>query len=380
MEVYLDYAATSPIDGEVLKAMNPFFTENFGNAASLHQLGATANAAVTHAREIIAKAVGVTTKEVIFTSGGTESNNHAIKGVAFANQDKGKHIIIQKTEHDCVLNASKWLKKFGFETKVLDVDENGIIKLDQLKKELRPTTILVSIMHANNEIGTIQPIKEIGEIVQKNGTLFHTDACQSFTKEPLNLHEMNLDLITINSHKIFGPKGVGALIIKRGTKIDSLLHGGGHEFGKRSGTTNVHGIVGFGKAVEITSPEKIRSMKENRDYLIQKISAEIQEAELNGHPTKRLVNNVNMSFRGVEGEALLMRMSAKGISLSTGSACSSNTLQPSHTLLAIGRKPELAHASVRMTLGYKTTRAELDYVVTVLKNEVKILREMSATW
>ncbi len=382
MEVYLDHAATTPVDPEVLDAMQPFFSQKFGNTSSLHKWGRDARQAVDRAREIIAGAVRADPKEVVFTSGGTEANNFAVKGVAFANRERGKHIITQKTEHDCVLNACRWLKKFGFEVTFLDVDEHGLVNPADVEKAVRPDTILVTIMHANNEIGTVQPIKEIGRAIKTKNpkTLFHTDACQSFTKEPLNLHDFNLDLITINAHKIYGPKGVGALVIKKGTKIDPLLHGGGHESGRRSGTTNTPGIVGFGKAVELATPEKTEKMRKARDRLVKRVLDEIPETALNGHPVRRLANNANISFKGAEGEALLLRLDVRGIAASTGSACSSKTLEPSHTLMAIGRRPELAHASIRMTTGHETTPEQIDYVVDVLKEEVEDLRKMSATW
>ncbi|HDR53143.1 MAG TPA: cysteine desulfurase [archaeon] len=384
MEVYLDHAATTPIHPEVLVAMQPYFTEQFGNASSLHKWGREARKAVDLAREQIADKLNIMCREVIFTSGGTEANNWAIKGVAFTREASGLkgHIITQKTEHDCVLNACKWLESRGFAVTYLDVDEFGMVNPEDLKSAIRPETFLVTIMHANNEIGTVQPLKEIGQVIKtaNPAILFHTDACQSFTKEPLNLKDLNLDLITINSHKIYGPKGVGALVVKQGTKLVPLLHGGGHEFGHRSGTINVHGIMGFGKAVSLASPEKNRHMQTLRDHLIKRVLAEIPGALLNGHPTQRLVNNTNFSFPGVEGEALLLRLDAHGIAASTGSACSSNTLEASHTMMAIGRKPELAHASIRMSLGWENTLEQMDYVVEVLKDEVKQLRSMSATW
>ena len=376
-KIYLDNAATTPIDPKVLEAMLPFLKEKYGNASSLHEWGREAREAVEKAREIIAKKLNVKPHEVIFTSGGTESNNFAIKGIAFATKDKGKHIITQKTEHPCVLNACRFLEKLGFEVTYLDVDEYGMVKVGDVENAIRKDTILVSIMHANNEIGTIQPLKEIGEICRERGIYFHTDACQSFTKEPLDVEEFNLDLVTINAHKIYGPKGVGALIVKEGVKIEPLVHGGGHEFGLRSGTENVPGIVGFGKAVEIAKKEDTEHMRRLRDLLIKRVLSEIPDVRLNGHPTKRLCNNVNFTFYGIEGEALVLRLDARGIACSTGSACSSHKLEPSHVLLAIGLKPEEAHGSLRMTLGKQNAKEEIEYAIEALKEEVEDLREIS---
>lgn len=377
MKVYLDHAATTPLDEEVLKAMLPYFSQWFGNASSQHALGREAREAVEQARERIAKELNVNPNEVIFTSGGTESNNFAIKGIAFANMEKGKHIITQKTEHDCVLNACKWLEKVGFEVTFLDVDEYGLINLDELEHAIRRDTILVSIMHANNEIGTVQPIAEIAKICKAHEVYFHTDACQSFTKEPLDAKKLGIDLMTINAHKIYGPKGVGALVIKQGTNIAPLAHGGGHEFGLRSGTENVPGIVGFAKAVEIAKREQVEHMRKLTKKLIERILKEVDRVKLNGHPVKRLCNNANFTFYGVEGESLVLRLDARGIACSTGSACSTHTLEPSHVLLAIGLKPEEAHGSLRLTTGKENTEEEIDYAVDAIKEEVASLRKIS---
>lgn len=377
MKVYLDNAATTPIDKEVLEAMLPYLTEKFGNASSLHAWGREAREAVEKAREIIAKKLNVASNEVIFTSGGTESNNFALKGIAFANKDKGKHIITQKTEHPCVLETCKWLESIGFEVTYLDVDKYGMVSPEDVEKAIKKETILVSIMHANNEIGTIQPIEEIAKICKDYGVYFHTDACQSFTKEPLDAKKIGVDLITISSHKIYGPKGVGALIVREGVKIAPIMHGGGHEFGKRSGTENVAGIVGFGKAVEIAKEEHAKHMRKLRDIIIKRVLEEIPKVRLNGHPEKRLCNNANFTFYGIEGEALVMRLDARGIACSTGSACSSHKLQPSHVLLAIGLKPEEAHGSLRFSTGKQNTEEQINYAIDVLKEEVENLRKIS---
>ncbi len=377
MKVYLDNGATTPIAEEVLETMLPYLKEKYGNASSLHAWGREAREAVEKAREIIARKLNVSPNEVIFTSGGTESNNFALKGIAFANKDKGKHIITQKTEHPCVLQTCKWLESIGFEVTYLDVDEYGMVSPESVANAMRKDTILVSIMHANNEIGTIQPVEEIAKICKEHEVYFHTDACQSFTKEPLDAEKIGVDLITVSSHKIYGPKGVGALIVREGVKITPLMHGGGHEFGKRSGTENVPGIVGFGKAVEIAKEEHVKHMKKLRDMLITQVLNEIHKVKLNGHPEKRLCNNANFTFYGIEGEALLMRLDARGIACSTGSACSSHKLQPSHVLLAIGLKPEEAHGSLRLTIGRQNTEEEIEYTIDALKEEVEALRKLS---
>ncbi len=375
--IYLDHAATTPLDPEVLESMLPYFSEKFGNASSEHSFGWGAREAIEKSRKIIAEKLGVQPEEVIFTSGGTESNNFAIKGVAFANRKRGKHIITQKTEHDCVLNTCRWLEKMGFEVTYLDVDKYGLVNPADVEAALRKDTILVTIMHANNEIGTIQPLKDIGEICREHNVYFHTDACQSFTKEPLDVKKFNLDLVTLNAHKIYGPKGVGALIVRKGVKIEPLAHGGGHEFGLRSGTENVPGIVGFGKAVEIARESHVEHMRRLRDRFLRRVLEEVPEVRLNGHPTKRLCNNLNFTFYGIEGEALILRLDSRGIACSTGSACSSHKLEPSYVLLAIGLKPEEAHGSLRVSVGRENTLEEIDYAVNVLKEEVEALRKIS---
>ncbi|MEM7826906.1 MAG: cysteine desulfurase family protein [Candidatus Aenigmatarchaeota archaeon] len=376
--IYLDHAATTPIAKEVLEAMMPFFAEKFGNASSLHSWGREAREALEKSREIIKRSVHAKNHELIFTSGGTESNNLAIKGVAFAGRKKGKHIITSAIEHDCVLNATKWLEKQGFKITYLPVDREGFININELEKSIREDTILVSIIHGNNEIGTIQDIDKIGEVCSEHGVYFHTDACQSFTKVPIDLEKNNIDLLTINAHKIYGPKGIGALIIRKGVKIDPLLHGGGHEFGLRSGTENVAGAVGFAKAVEIAREDDIEYMAMLRDMLI-KGALEIKDSRLNGPESgkRRLCNNANFSFKYIEGEALILRLDSKGIAVSTGSACSSKSLEPSHVLLAIGLKPEDAHGSIRFSIGRENKKEEIEYTIEALEDSVKALREIS---
>lgn len=379
MECYLDNGATTKVDNEVIDEMTKYYDKVYGNASSMHQFGENAKEALENSREIIAKELNASPSEIIFTSGGTESNNLALKGIAFANEDKGKHIITTKIEHDCILNTSKWLEKRGFKVTYLNVDDEGFVDINQLKKEINKDTILVSVIHANNEIGTIQNIDEIGKICKENKVLFHSDACQSFTKYPIDTKLINIDLITINSHKIHGPKGVGALYIKKGTNITPLLHGGGHEFKKRSGTENIPGIVGFAKAVEISHEIDFDKIKKLRDYMIKKIPEEIPNTILTGAKDldKRLVNNVNFIFKYIEGEGILMSLDLEKIEVSTGSACSSHTLEPSHVLLACGYKHELAHGSIRFTLSKYTTKEEIDYTIEKLKIAIEKLRSMS---
>ena len=361
-KIYLDYAATTPVDKRVLEEMKPYFSEKYGNASSLHSLGTEAKRALEEAREKVASVIKANPKEIIFTSSGTESNNTALKGVAFANRDKGKHIITTPIEHDCVLNSARWLKKQGFDVDFIPVDKYGLVDLEKLEELIRKDTILISVMHANNEIGTIEPIKEIGKIAKEHDVYFHTDAAQSYGKIDIDVKKMNIDLITANAHKIYGPKGVGALFIREGVKIDPLLHGGGHEFGLRSSTENVAGIVGFGKAAELAKKE-MRGESERliklRNTLIENI-LKIDDCWLNGHPDKRLPNNANFSFRFIEGESLVMYLDMQGICASTGSACSSKSLEPSHVLTAIGLKPEEAHGSLRLTTGRFTTKEDID--------------------
>jgi cysteine desulfurase len=375
--VYLDNGATTMLAKEVLDEMRPYFDEKYGNASSLHAWGREARAAIENARAIIARSINAEPDEIVFTSGGTESNNFAIKGVAFANREKGNEILISGVEHDCVMNASKWLKDMGFEVRLLPVDKYGAVEPKVLEKAITKKTILVSIMHANNEIGTILPIGEYGKICRQKGVYFHTDACQSYTKVPIDVKQMELDLVTINAHKIHGPKGVGALYVRKGVRIEPLLSGGGQEYKKRSGTENVPGIVGFGKSVTLLKKEDIRRMSELRDMLIKEL-LKIPETHLNGPPgDKRLPNNASISFHFIEGEGLLMLLDMAGIAVSTGSACSSHNLEPSHVLLAIGLKHEVAHGTIRFSLSKYTTKEEIEYTISKVKGAVERLREMS---
>ncbi len=371
--VYLDNAATTPVDKKVVEAMLPYFTEKYGNASSVHQLGLEARRELEQSRDVIAREIGAKSEEIIFTSGGTESNNFALKGLFFANPDK-KHIITTKIEHDCVLNSCKWLEKKGAKVTYLDVDSEGFVNLEQLKKAITPETLVVSIIHGNNEIGTLQPIEEIGEICREKNVLFHTDACQSFTKVPINVKKQNLDLVTLNAHKIHGPKGIGALYIRQGIKIDPLMHGGGHERGVRSGTENVPGIIGFAKAVKLAGDAKY--MAKLRDKLIEGI-LKIPNTKLNGPGEKRLCNNINICFGNIEGESIGGYLDAYGICSSTGSACSSKSLEPSHVLMAIGRTHLEANSSIRLSLGKQTTEEDIDKVLEVLPKIVEKLRKIS---
>ncbi len=378
-KIYLDHAATTPVDKEVLKTMQPYFSENFGNASTLYSFGKEAKDSLDKSRKTIAKTIGARANEIIFTSGGTESDNLALKGIAFANRDKGNHIITSKIEHKAIINTCKWLEKQGFKITYLNVDKTGLINPQDLEKAITNKTILVSIMHANNEVGTIQPIAEIGKICRKHKVYFHTDAVQSFCKIPINVGKMNISLLSASSHKIYGPKGVGMLYINRKVIIDPILHGGNHEYGMRSGTENVAGIVGFAKASELANKRiKIESERQTklRDKLIKEIS-KIKNSHLNGHPTQRLPNNINFWFKGVEGEALLFRLNEKGICASTQSACSSHELKPSHVLTAIGLTAEQSHGSLRFTLGKNTTEQDINYVIKLLPKIINSLRRIS---
>ena len=377
--IYLDNGATTMAAPEVIEEMNKYHSESYGNASSMHHLGVEARHAIDDARSYIAKSIGAKETEIVFTSGGTESNNFTIKGIAFANKDKGKHIITTKIEHDCVMNSCKWLEGEGFEVTYLDVDEEGFVKPEDLEKAIRDDTILVTIIHGNNEIGTIQDLKKLGEICRKKGVYFHTDACQSYTKTELNVRKQNLDLVTLNAHKIHGPKGVGALYIKKGTKITSLAHGGRHEFNLRSGTENVPGIVGFAKAAKLAMNKKhVDYMEKMRNMIINEIEARVEDVILNGPRGEgRLCNNVNISFKYVEGEAIGTHLDMDGVCTSTGSACSSKSLEPSHVLIAIGRKPEEAQGSIRLTISRYTTDEEVDKALELIPKVVAKLRKMS---
>ncbi len=378
--IYLDHAATTATRPEVVDAMLPYFTENFWNPSSVYTPALNNRKVVDESRETIARSLGTTAENIYFTAGGSESDNWALKCTAEAYANKGKHIITSKIEHHAILHTCEYLEKKGFEITYIDVDENGILKLDDLKAAIRPDTILISVMFANNEIGTIQPIKEIGAIAKEHGILFHTDAVQAFGQVPINVDEMNIDMLSSSGHKLNGPKGIGFLYIRKGVKIRSFVHGGAQEKKRRAGTENVPGIVGFGKAVELavaSMDDRIRKETELRDYAIARIEKEIPYCRLNGDRTRRLPNNINFSFRFVEGESLLIMLDMKGICASSGSACTSGSLDPSHVLLAIGLPHEIAHGSLRMTLSAETTKEEIDYTIDNLKEIVAHLRSMS---
>jgi len=377
-EIYLDNAATTKVDERVLKEMSPYFYEKFGNASSVHAKGREAKEAMEKARKIIAKSINAKTNEIYFTSGGTEANNWALKGLFFENKDKGKnHLITSKIDHDCVLNTCKWLETQGAEITYLDVDSEGFIDLNQLKNSITEKTILVSVIHGNNEVGTIQKMEEIGKICKEKNVLFHTDACQSFTKTELDVKKMNLDLVTLNAHKIHGPKGVGALYVRDGVKITPFFHGGGHERKVRSGTENVSGIVGFGKSVEIANEKDIKKMKILRDKLIEGI-LKIENVRLNGPVgDERLCNNINVSFNNIEGEAIGGYLEQKNILTSTGSACASHSLESSHVLKAIGLTPVESNSSIRISISKFTTDEEVEYFLEVLPSIVNKLRRLS---
>ncbi len=373
MKVYLDSAASTIVDSRVVEKMKPFFSESYANPSSIHEQGETARYAVENAREIIAKSINAGIDEIVFTSGGTESNNFAIKGVAFANKAKGNHIIISKTEHACTLNAARWLKTQGFEVTELNVDKDGFLDLEELEKAITGKTILVSIIHGNNEIGTINHLEPIGNLCRKKNIIFHTDACQSYTKTDIDVKRMGIDMLSINAHKIHGPKGVGALYLRRGIKLTPLFHGGGQERGLRSGTLNVSGIVGFGESVRISDKSDIEKMIILRDELVEKL-LNIKGTKLNGPKENRLCNNINISFEGIDGEALLLHLSDDGIAVSTGSACSSELLEPSHVLKAIGVPKNMINGSIRLSISRYNTGAEIEYTVRKIKTIVNKLR------
>lgn len=378
--IYLDNAATTKTAPEVVDAMLPYFSEYYGNASTIYGLGSESKKAITSAREIIAKSLGARTEEIYFTAGGSEADNWAIKATAEAYAAKGKHIITTKIEHHAVLHTCEYLEKQGFEVTYLNVDRDGLVDLEELKSAIRPDTILISIMFANNEIGTIEPVKEIGEIAKEKGVLFHTDAVQAFGQVPINVDELHIDMLSASGHKLNGPKGIGFLYIRTGIKIRSFLHGGAQERSRRAGTENVPGIVGLGVAVEraiSTMEERTRKEMELRDYLIRRVEEEIPYCWLNGHREKRLPNNVNLSFLYIEGESMLIMLDMKGICASSGSACTSGSLDPSHVLLAIGLKHEEAHGSLRLTLSEEITKEDIDTVVDELKKIVERLRDMS---
>ncbi len=382
--VYMDYSATTYTKDEVLKEMIPYFTEHFGNPSSAYGLARETTKAIDIARERVANAIGCDRSEVYFTGGGSEADNWAVKGVAFANLKKGKHIITTKIEHHAILHSCQYLEKQGFEVTYLDVDEEGFINLDELRNAIRKDTVLVSIMFANNEIGTIEPIKEIGDICKENKVLFHTDAVQAIGHIDIDVKELNIDLLSLAAHKFYGPKGVGALYIKRGVKIDNLVHGGAQERNRRAGTENIAGIVGLGKAIELATTnlnEKSETIRHLRDKLINGIMEKIPYTRLNGPKDhRRLNNNVNVCFRFIEGEGILLSLDDVNICGSSGSACTSGSLDPSHVLLAIGLPHEIAHGSLRLTLGDGTTEEQVDYVLEKLPPIIERLRSMSPLW
>lgn len=378
--IYLDNAATTPVKPEVLDAMMPYFTEKFGNPSAVYGFAAENKNVVNQSRETIAKALGTEAQDVYFTAGGSESDNWALKATAEAYKEKGNHIITSKIEHHAILHTCEYLEQNGFEVTYLNVDEQGMVKLEELKKAIRPTTILISIMFANNEIGTIQPIKEIGEIAKEHNILFHTDAVQAFGQMDIKVDEYHIDMLSASGHKLNGPKGIGFLYIRKGLKLRSFIHGGAQERKRRAGTENVPGIVGLAKAVEIamnTMEERVGKEKALRDKLIERVLAEVPYTRLNGHRKNRLPNNANFSFQFIEGESLLIMLDMKGISGSSGSACTSGSLDPSHVLLAIGLPHEIAHGSLRLTLSDETTEEDIDYVVDTVKEIVEKLRSMS---
>lgn len=384
--IFLDHASTTKVDDEVIQAMLPYFSQHYGNPSSIHAFGREAREAVDASREHVGTILGARDDEIIFTAGGTESDNLAIKGIAYLNKEKrttkGPHIITCAIEHPGVLETCRHLESQGFKITYLPVDSQGIIDLDLLQSSISKNTFLITIMYANNEIGVIQPIGEIGKIAHEHDIIFHTDAVQAVTKVPIDVKKQHIDMLALSAHKIYGPKGIGALYIRNGVKVQPIIHGGGHERGLRSSTLNAPGIVGLGKACELASKrmkKDIDSMKTLRDLLIKNM-LEIEESYLNGHPEKRLVNNAHFRFTGIEGESLLLSLDEEGIATSTGSACSSKKLQASHVLLAIGLDPVQAHGSVRMSIGRETTKEEIMHVSKVMPTIVEKLRQMSPLW
>ncbi|NSW92240.1 MAG: cysteine desulfurase NifS [Firmicutes bacterium] len=378
--IYFDHAATTWVKPEVLETMMPYFKDKYGNASSVYAIGRESKKAIEEARDKVALVLGAQPKEIFFTGSGTEADNWAIKGVAYANRDKGKHIITSNIEHHAVLHTCKYLEKEGFEVTYLPVDKDGLLDAEQVREAIRPDTILVSVMFANNEIGTIQPIAEIGKITKEKGVFFHTDAVQAVGNIKINVDDINVDLLSISAHKFYGPKGVGALYIRRGTKITSFIHGGAQERGRRASTENVPGIVGLGKAIEIADlniESYNKKLLELRERTINEVLNKIPYVRLNGHRQKRLPGNVNFSFEFIEGESLLLMLDMKGIAASSGSACTSGSLDPSHVLMAIGLPHEIAHGSLRLTFGEENTHEDIDFLMEVLPGIVSKLREMS---
>ncbi|MCM1181769.1 MAG: cysteine desulfurase NifS [Roseburia sp.] len=378
--IYLDNAATTKVKDEVYEAMQPYFKEQYGNPSSIYRFAGESRKAIEASRAVIADFLNAKPEEIYFTGGGSESDNWALKAAAFANREKGKHIITSAIEHHAILHTCAYLEKLGFEVTYVGVDEDGVIKLDELEAAIRKDTILITVMFANNEIGTIQPIKEIGELAHRNGILFHTDAVQAYGHERIDVEALHIDLLSASAHKINGPKGIGILYMRNSARLGSFIHGGAQERGRRAGTHNTPGIIGFGKATEIAKRdlEKRREYESGlRDYLTGRVLAEIPHTRLNGHRSRRLSNNANFSFRFIEGESLLILLDQKDIAASSGSACTSGSLDPSHVLLAIGLPHETAHGSLRLTLSDETTKEELDYVIDELKKIVERLRSMS---
>ncbi len=378
--IYLDNAATAPMKKEALEAMLPYFIEDFGNPASIHGASRSPRAAIRQARETIAKTLNADPSEIYFTSGGTESDNWALIGTAEKNAEKGKHIIVSSIEHHAILETADYLVKRGFEVTKVGVDSDGVIKMDELEKAIRPDTVLISVMTANNEIGTIQPIAQIGKLAHDHSILFHTDAVQAYGHIPLDVQAMNIDMLSASGHKFGGPKGIGFFYMRKGIRLPPFMHGGEQEEGRRAGTSNVPGIVGMGKAAEIAHrdlAENAAKMIELRDHYIERVENEIPYCKLNGHRTKRLPGNANFSFQFVEGESLLMSLGLKGVFISTGSACASGSLDPSHVLLAIGVPHETAHGSIRVSMNEDTTLEQIDYAVEALKSAVSTIRSLS---
>ncbi|KKP65950.1 MAG: cysteine desulfurase [candidate division WS6 bacterium GW2011_GWE1_34_7] len=378
--IYMDNSATTKIHPDVLEEMLPYLSDSYGNPSSIYSIGREGRKALDLARERVAKALNAQNSEIFFTSGGTESDNWAIKGIAFGNESKGKHIITTNIEHHAVLHTVAYLEKYGFEISHIPVKEDGIVDIKDLEKEIREDTILISVMFANNEIGSIQPIKEIGEIAHKKGIYFHTDAVQAVGNIPIDVKDLNIDLLSLSGHKINGPKGVGALYIKKGVNISNMLHGGGQEMKRRAGTENVAGIVGLGKAIELATkdiPKKSKYLIELRDCFIKEIQEKVPDTILNGNPNLRLPGNINICFKYIEGESILLMLDMKGICASSGSACTSGSLEPSHVLLALGLPHEIAHGSLRLTLSTENTKQDIEYVLETIPPIIKTLRAMS---
>jgi cysteine desulfurase len=377
----MDHAATTSTDLEVVKAMEPYFSLKYGNPNSIHSFGQEAREAVEEAREKIAHLIGANPSEIVFTAGGTEADNYAIKGIAWANQKKGNHIITSKIEHHAVLHSCQFLEKQGFRVTYLPVDKYGLINPEDVKKAITDKTILVTIMHANNEIGTIEPIKEISKVVKKARIYFHTDSVQTTGHIPIDVNDLGVDMLSMSGHKFYGPNGVGALYLRKGTRIVTLIDGGAQEKNRRAGTENVAGIVGLGKATELAEKRLVQGKEVEviklRDKLIKGITKNIKRARLNGHPTKRLPGNANFCFEVIEGESMLLSLDMEGVAASSGSACTSGSLEASHVLLAIGLPPEIAHGSLRLTLGKDNTEEEVDYVIGILPGIIKKLRALS---